>query len=342
MPTITSAKPCTRPTTNWTATGNARLEKWFREGNTKMAIEVFLHRNTVGWGRLWYTDSVSGLAKKLGRSKSLVREKLDQMVADGEVLRKKRGRGFYDLALAELEQEKGTPKPPDEDGGKLAPRAVDNSDPAAKGPDAESGKPDSGVRDPGLTESGKPDSVSAQVSEDHSGIAPPKQRQTKTNKQNLLLKPSPAPTTTVENSPEEGSKPALPKVLLDEHKISYAEIVEGAPQRSPQWLHNPSLEQMTSEPECVPVRVKSLRGFPNREEVRQERRMEYEAFEELWHRELNYKREHAALQSYVWHTFTAEETRYLIKACRHARNLYGYANKVVRAMEMGISGPRRR
>ena len=314
MTTIASTQPCTRPTTNWTPADNARLEKWFREGNTKMAIEVFLYRNTVGWGRIWYTDSVSGLAKKLGRSKSLVRAKLDQMVADGEVLRKSRGRGFYDLALAELNQEKGTPKRPDKSGGKVASAAVDNSDPVAKGTDAESEKLVSGVRKTGLTESEKLVSVSAQVPEDHSGTAPPKQRQTKTNKQNLLLKPSSAPTTTVENLPQTDSP----------------------------WLHNPSLERMVSEPECVPVRVKRLRGFPDREEVRQERRMEYEAFEELWHRELNYKREHTALQSYVWHTFTAEETKYLIQACRHARNLYGYANKVVRAMEQGLSGPRRR
>ena len=47
---------------------------------------------------------------------------------------------------------------------------------------------------------------------------------------------------------------------------------------------------MVSEPECVPVRVKRLRGFPDREEVRRKRRMDYEAFEGLWHRELNYKR----------------------------------------------------
>ena len=124
--------------------------------------------------------------------------------------------------------------------------------------------------------------------------------------------------------------------------VSEVRFAKRAPQKSPEWLHNPSLEQLIGEPECVPVRVKRLRGFPDGEEVRQERRMDYEAFEELWHRELNYKREHTALQSYVWHTFTAEETKYLIQACRRARNLYGYANKVVRAMEQGLSGPRRR
>ena len=314
MPSIASTQPCTRPTTNWTSINNTRLEKLFKTADTATAIELFLLRNTVGWNRLWYTDSVSGLAKKLGRSRSLVRVKLNQMVANGEVLRKSRGRGFYDLALAELDQEKATPKPPNKGGGKLASRAVDNSDPVAKGTEAESEKLVSGVRKTGLTESEKLVSVSAQVPENHSGTAPPKQRQTKTNKQNLLLKPSPAPTTTVEN----------------------------LPQTDTPWLHNPSLERMVSEPECVPVRVKRLRGFPTREEVRQERRMDYEAFEELWHRELEYKREHAALQAYVWHTFTAEETKYLIQACRHAKNLYGYANRVVRAMEEGLSGPKRR
>ena len=54
---------------------------------------------------------------------------------------------------------------------------------------------------------------------------------------------------------------------------------------------------MVGEAECVSVRVKRLRGFPDREEVRQKRRMEYEAFEGLWHRELNYKREHSALRT---------------------------------------------
>ena len=54
---------------------------------------------------------------------------------------------------------------------------------------------------------------------------------------------------------------------------------------------------MVGEGKSVPIRVKRLRGFPDREEVRQERRMDYEAFEGLWRRELNYKREHAALKS---------------------------------------------
>ena len=54
---------------------------------------------------------------------------------------------------------------------------------------------------------------------------------------------------------------------------------------------------MVGEGKSVPIRVKRLRGFPDREEVRQERRMDYKAFEGLWHRELNYKREHAAFKS---------------------------------------------
>ena len=54
---------------------------------------------------------------------------------------------------------------------------------------------------------------------------------------------------------------------------------------------------MVGEAECVSVRVKRLRGFPHREEVRQKRRMDYEAFGGLWHRELNYKREHTALRT---------------------------------------------
>ena len=70
--------------------------------------------------------------------------------------------------------------------------------------------------------------------------------------------------------------------------------------------------------------------------------MKYEAFEALWDRCLTTNRDHTALQSYVWHSFTAAEAEYLILQCSRAeRNLYGYANRIVRSMVEGLSGPRR-
>ena len=85
--------------------------------------------------------------------------------------------------------------------------------------------------------------------------------------------------------------------MLDAHKFSKSSLIGRSPQRSPGWSHSPSLEQLIGEEKRVSVRLRKLRGFPDREEVPLERRMDYEAFEEHWHRELNYNRDHTVLQS---------------------------------------------
>ena len=135
MAPIASAQPCTRPTTNWTPADNAILHEFIEDADTAMAIRLFLLRNTVGWNQLWYVTTVAGLAETLGRSKSLVRKKLDELVDRGRVLREKIKAGLYRLALP-------APKPVEEACGKPSSKAVDNSDPAAKGADKKSGIPD--------------------------------------------------------------------------------------------------------------------------------------------------------------------------------------------------------
>jgi hypothetical protein len=334
-----SARPHSAPTTNYTKHDNARLERLCKTSDTATAIELFLLRNTVGWGRHWFVDTISGLSRKLGRSESRVREKLGQMVADGIVLKKSCGKGFYELTLAELDQEKrAKPKTPESRCGKPSFEAVDNSTPEGTGSRVDAGIPASPRRNPGASDAGIPASTDPQVPCNHSETALSKQRQTKENtKENLLLKPSSTPDPTVENSlPTPGNR-----TVLDTHVCSVSNEARVPFRSRSKRPGEPSLKDLIGEPNHEPNRVRTLRGFPAREDVRFERRMDYEAFEEQWHRHLSYDRDHTALQSYVWHTFTAEEAAYLIHECRRAKNLYGYARSIVMAMEAGLSEPRK-
>ena len=142
-------------------------------------------------------------------------------------------------------------------------------------------------------------------------------------------------------APEEGSKSRLNRTVLVEQVCGGRKAATPPFKSRSKLPGEPSLEDLIGGSNHEPNRFRRLRGFPVREEVRFERRMAYEAFEEQWRRILGDDRDHQALQTYVWHTFTAEEAEYLILECRRARNLYGYARSIVIAMEEGLSAPSR-
>ena len=180
--------------------------------------------------------------------------------------------------------------------------------------------------------------------EEDSGSAHPKHKQTNKNKQRKsLFKTNCAPATTVENSvsppPQEGGQvagipttplggfAATPKVL-SQHFGSGG----GSEQASGGYRHNPSLDQLMGVAPPQPPRIKTLRAFPNREELPLERRMNLVVFDALWCQILGSNQDHTALKSYIWHTFNADDAKYLVTQCRRARNLYPYARSIVIAM----------
>ena len=341
MPAITaSPRPHTPPTTNFTKLDNQLLEDFIKEAHTSLAIRLFLSRNTTGWQATWYVTTVSDLAKALGRSRSQVKEKLARLVAQGQVVREDLAAGGCRLALAELGGEDSEDPAGAEDGGKLASETVDNF--SAEAEHSSGGWPEirpGGGRKSGQGVAGNPATPPKSNHENHSGSASPKQRQTnKTNKKNRLLKPGSTPATTVENSLSKG----VNRTVLVAHSSSGSRSARSPVERGSKIPGEPSLDDLLSNPTCEPVRFKRLRGFPDREEVPHCQRMDYGAFEALWDQCLTTSRDHTALQAYVWHSFTAAEAEYLILECRRAsQNLYGYANRIVRAMVEGLSGPRR-
>ena len=341
MPAIAAApRPHRPPTTNFTRNDNARLELWIKTADTATAIEAFLSRNTTGWNKTWYVTTVSELAKALGRSRSQVKKKLTWLVEEGRVVREDLETGGCRLALSELGGEDSEDPADSGDGGKPSLEAVDNS---PKEPERPFGgwpekRPGGGSKS-GQGVAGKAATLPKSSPCYDSGSESPKQRQTnKQFKKIPVLKPGSTPATTVENPSSEG----INRTVLDVHPCSVGKAARGSSERGSKIPGEPSLDDLIADPTCEPVRVKSLRGFPTREEVPEWHRMDYEAFEALWDHHLKTNRDHTALQSYVWHTFRADEAEYLICECRRADNLYGYANRIVRAMMDGLSGPRKR
>ena len=339
MPETTVARPHTRPTSNFTISSNSIIEDLVETADTATAIQLFLLRNTIGWHKEWYVTTITALAKALDRSRTQVKTKLGHLVAEGRVIREDLGSGSYRLALAEPHSENSKHYATEKNGGKLAPETVDNF---SKPPEHQFGggrKTDQGggrKTDQGVV--GKPTTPPESNHCDHCGSPPPKQRQTESyNKNNRVLKPHSTPATTVENPL---SKPVSTNVL-DENSSSGSRRAKIS-ERGCKIPGKPSLDDLIGDPRCEPVRVKRLRGFPDREEVPYWNRMDYEAFDALWDRCLTTTRGHTALKAYIWYSFTAAEAQYLILQCsRSDQNLYGYANRVVRSMMDGLSGPRR-
>ncbi len=323
---IASPRPSTRPTTNYTPNDNERLERWSKEAPTAYAIEAFLVRHTHGWNRTWYATTVSALARELGRSRSQVKTKLNKLVERGLVIKEKLDGGGFRLALAKQESPPKTkPKTEPKTGcGKLSKAPVENSE-APEGGGRKTGQRVAGK--PARGGGGFPATLQESNPEDHSGSRPPKQNKQKETQRKSLSKTEPSPAEAVDNSTLERSKrgevagkPTTPQEQLAKF----------------QQMHKARIEETHQEP----VRVRTLRYFPDREDVPSWKRMDMEKFEKLWRETLGWDRDHTALRSYAWHTLEEGDLAYLIRQCRRARNLYPYARTVVKSIHEGLSGPK--